>query len=161
MKVAPGRTAIRCTPDDASLSDVLKLIHKSFAYMEARIDPPSSVHALDIAVLRSACTEGEVWRIGTSPDACVVLSHKPKKLYLGKLAVRESCRGRGLARALVETAVSRAQHHGYAVLELEVRIELVENQQAFSRLGFEQVGTSSHAGYNRPTSVTMQRAVVT
>lgn len=127
--------------------------------MDGRIDPPSSVHRLDIVALRTLCDVGEVWCIGDRPDAVVVLTPRSDALYLGKLAVADSHRGRGFARDLVELAGARAATRGFAFLELEVRIELVENQTAFKRLGFEVVRETAHAGFDRPTSVTMRAAV--
>jgi phosphinothricin acetyltransferase len=45
------------------------------------------------------------------------------------------------------------------VLELQTRVELIENHNTFSALGFEKVAETAHPGYSRPTSITMQRAV--
>jgi hypothetical protein len=42
---------------------------------------------------------------------------------------------------------------------LQTRVELVENHAAFSRMGFAKTGESAHPGYDRPTSITMRRAV--
>jgi phosphinothricin acetyltransferase len=41
-------------------------------------------------------------------------------------------------------------------LELKTRVELVENQAAFARMGFVEIGQTSHAGFPNPTSVTMR-----
>ncbi len=127
--------------------------------MEARIDPPSSMHALDLAAMTRQCTDGEVWCVGAAPDACVVFSPRADCLYLGRLAVAEHCRGQGLARDLVLLAEQRARHLGFSAVELEVRIELTENQAAFSRLGFEVVQHLRHPGYERTTKLTMRRDV--
>ena len=160
VALASGRNATRLAAGDERLPAVLALIQQSFAYMDARIEPPSSMHALDLAALNRHCAAGEIWCVGEAPDACVLFTPRADCLYLGKLAVAEACRGQGLARELVALARQRARHHGFAAIELEVRIELVENQAAFGRLGFVQVGTSCHAGYDRPTSVTMRKAVL-
>ncbi len=60
---------------------------------------------------------------------------------------------------MVEKASERAVALGLPLLELEVRIELVENHVLFARLGFVKTAENAHAGYNRPTSITMQRGV--
>lgn len=147
---------------------VLQLLCESFAYMEGRIDPPSSLHRLSVPALSALCAQGhEIWGLGTAPErhttwaleACVVLSPKPQALYLGKLAVRTEARGRGHARRLILHATERARHLGLSQLELQVRVELVENHRAFKRLGFEEVARSAHPGFDRPTSITMRRAV--
>ncbi|TMV63142.1 GNAT family N-acetyltransferase [Thioclava sp. BHET1] len=140
---------------------VLRLIRESFAFMDARIDPPSSMHRLSVAELTAQAREGEVWGIEEAgqPVACVFLTEKPGRLYLGKLAVAASQRGRGLARRLVEQGVESCRARGLAVLELQVRVELVENQAAFAAMGFEKVGETAHDGFARPTSFTFQRRV--
>ncbi|MEM6985181.1 MAG: GNAT family N-acetyltransferase [Pseudomonadota bacterium] len=152
-----GRIAQRLSSTDARLDTVLGLIKSCFAYMDTRVDPPSSVHALDIAALRGYCKTGEVWYLGEPPEACVILTPKHDALYLGKLSVAEACRGQGMAADCIELAVHRALSQGYGGLELQVRVELTDNIDIFKKLGFDVVGTSSHPGYERPTSVTMRR----
>ena len=136
-----------------------RLIQTSFAGMEGRIDPPSSAGALTPAAIAAQAETGEIWAIGTPPVACIFLTPRPGALYLGKLAVADSHRGRGLARQLVDLAESRARALGLPLLELQVRVELVENHAAFAAMGFRQTGESAHPGYARPTSLTFRRAV--
>lgn len=149
----------RLEPGDPCLRDVLELIQRSFAYMEGRIDPPSSMHRLTLAALQKQCRRGEIWAIGTPPAACVFLTPRPDCLYLGKLAVDASHRGSGLARTLVNLAVSRAAAFGLPVLRLQTRIELTENHAAFACMGFRKTGETAHPGFSRPTSVTMEKDV--
>ena len=137
--------------------ELLKLIQIEFAYMDGRIDPPSSMHRLtaeDIA--RQARTE-EVWTIGAPPIACVFLTCKGDALYIGKLAVSASQRGKGLAKKLVDLAANRAKDRGLSILELQVRVELTENHTAFAKMGFVEAGRTAHEGYDRPTSITMRK----
>ncbi|MCU0901012.1 MAG: GNAT family N-acetyltransferase [Cypionkella sp.] len=138
---------------------VLDLIRAEFAGMEGRIDPPSSMHRLTPEAIAAQAETGEVWVIGAPPVACMFLTVKPQTLYLGKLAVAHSQRGKGLARVMIETAVARARALSLPVVELQTRIELVENHAAFAAMGFSEVGRSSHAGYSRPTTLTFQRRV--
>lgn len=127
--------------------------------MEGRIDPPSSMHRLTAESIAQQCRDGELWILATPPIACVFLTPRPDCLYLGKLAVDARWRGQGLARLLVEHAMRRARALGLPTVELQTRVELVENHAAFSRMGFVKAGESAHAGYDRPTSITMRRAV--
>jgi phosphinothricin acetyltransferase len=145
---------------------ILALVQECFAYMEARIDPPSSMHRMTAESVRAHAFDEEVWVAEDETGglaACVFFTCKPAeagnpgRLYLGKMAVRPSFRGRGLARLMVEKACERAAALGLPVLELQSRIELLENHRAFERLGFIKTGESSHAGFDRPTSITMQR----
>ena len=138
---------------------ILTLIQDSFAFMERRIDPPSSMHRLTPQDIAAQATEGEVWLIGRPPLACVFLTAKPGALYIGKLAVARSPRGKGLARALIDTAETRARALGLPMLELQTRIELTENHATFRALGFHETGRTAHPGYDRPTSVTFRRPV--
>ena len=68
-----------------------------------------------------------------------------------------SKRGTGLARQLVDLAGTRARALGFDILELKTRVELVENHAAFARLGFVKTGEAAHPGYDRPTSIIMQK----
>jgi ribosomal protein S18 acetylase RimI-like enzyme len=152
-------TLRRLGPGDPDLAAVLALIRESFAYMDGRIDPPSSMHRLTPEALEAQAATAEIWALGQPPGACMVLTPRPDALYLGKLAVSAGQRGRGLARLLVDHAASRARALGLPALELQVRVELTGNQAAFARLGFLETARTAHPGYARPTSITLRRAV--
>ncbi len=133
---------------------LLALIQAEFAYMDGRIDPPSSMLALTPEAIATQASAGEVWAIGAPPLACVFLTPKPGALYVGKLAIAAAHRRRGHARALIALAEIRARALGLPALELQTRVELVENQRAFTALGFTEVARTAHSGYSRPTSIT-------
>ncbi len=145
---------------DTSLEQIFELIRESFAFMDGRIDPPSSMHRLRLADVAAQCETGEVWSLGKPPIACVFLTAKPVCLYVGKIAVAEDQRGQGLCRKLIDVCQDRAKDMGLEWLELETRIELVENHTAFGRLGFEKTAETAHPGYDRATSVTMRKRVL-
>ena len=149
--------AARLLPDDPALQQVLTLLRTAFAYMDGLIDPPSSVHALTLTDLQTPAQE--VWVIGEPVKACVILTPKPPKLYIGKLAVAKPARRDGLATILINTAVDRAQALGLTHLELQTRVELVGNQAAFAAMGFVETGRTAHKGFDRPTSITYQRKI--
>jgi GNAT superfamily N-acetyltransferase len=151
-------TAYRALPP-VNCSAILRLIQTEFAYMAARIDPPSSMYRLTEADIAAKAESGEVWLIGSPPVACMFLTPQKDCLYLGKLAVRADQRGKGLARVLVAVAESRAKALGLPAVALETRIELVENQAAFQAMGFIEVARTAHAGYARPTSVSYRKPV--
>jgi len=143
-------------PNDPALDDVLALIRAAFAYMDGVIDPPSSMHRLTRDTL---ATSGEVWATGHPPLACAVFTPRPDALYVGKLATAPAARGQGHARALLAAAESRARALGLPALELQTRVELTANHATFRALGFAEIARTAHAGYDRPTSITMQRPV--
>lgn len=149
----------RHVPDDPALSEVLALIRTEFSYMDGRIDPPSSMHRLALADVARQCIDGEVWSLGTPIVACMFLTVRPDCLYLGKLAVAASERGKGHAARLVGIARHRARAMDLAIVELQTRIELVENHAAFARMGFRKTAESAHEGYDRNTTITMQMTV--
>ena len=134
---------------------LLALIHRAFAGMDGRIDPTSSLNRLTANDLAAS----EVWVIGTPAQACMVLTPKPGRLYLGKLAVEPGLQGQGHGRALVRAAEQRALALGLTVVEMETRVELVENHAIFGKLGFLEVGRKAHPGFDRPTSITFAKSV--
>lgn len=140
-------------------SALLRLIQTEFAYMEGRINPPSSMHRLSVADIARQSEEGEVWVIGAPPVACMFLTRKPDALYVGKLAIVRTHRRKGLARALIATAEARARAMGLPALELETRVELTENHAAFAAMGFAETGRTAHEGFVRPTSITLRKPV--
>lgn len=136
---------------------LLALIQRAFAGMAGRIDPPSSLTRLTAAGI--AAHPGEVWAIGGPVEACVMLTVQGDVLYLGKLAVAPDKQRRGHARALIGVAESRARALGLTALELQTRVELVENHAAFRTLGFAEAARTRHAGFDRDTAVTFRKPV--
>lgn len=146
---------------EEEMGPILNLIRDAFAYMDGIVDPPSSVHDLTEAALAAQARSGEVWVLEElgSPLACMVLTPKPGRLYIGKLAVAAGQRRRGLARQLLDHAAARARALGLSALEMQSRVELSGNHAAFEAMGFARTGTTAHPGYDRPTSVTFARGV--
>ncbi len=145
--------------DDEELGEILRLIQDSFAYLHQRVDPPSSMHHLTISEISENCCSGEVWTIGVPIIACMFLKLKDDALYIGKLAVSENERGRGVGKKMIDHAVGRAVVHNKNFLELYTRIELTENHLAFSKLGFKTITEASHPGYVKPTYLIMRKTV--
>ncbi len=137
------------------------LLVASFAYMEGRIDPPSSLTRMPPEVLAEKAGSEHLLLAfaGQRLVGCGFLAERPDAIYLGKLAVAADFRRRGLLRRFVEQADMMARRLGKAELELETRIELVENHRTFAALGFIKVGEKRHVGYDRSTSITMRRPV--
>jgi GNAT superfamily N-acetyltransferase len=150
--------SLRRATDPALWPLIRSLLQDTFAYMEGRIDPPSSLRNLTLDAMTEHCLRGEIWIIG-APVACVFLTPRTDVLYLGKLAVAADQRGRGLARQLMDLAEVRARAMGLAALELQTRVELVENHATFRALGFEEIARTAHKGFDRPTSITFRRQV--
>jgi N-acetylglutamate synthase-like GNAT family acetyltransferase len=67
--------------------------------------------------------------------------------------------GRGIGKAIVEAARAEACTLGLKALELQTRIELIENHIAFARMGFIKIAETAHHGFARSTSITMRAPV--
>ena len=143
--------------DTAALAQVLRLIQTSFAYMTGRIDPPSSMHQLTVSALAQMAKDSSVLVLGDPVAACLVAKPLPHALYLGKIAIASDLRGRGVLRALLGRSEELARSLSLSQLELQVRIELVENQKIFGKCGFVETARNAHPGYDRATEITMQK----
>jgi len=155
--VAPPR---RMDPSE-DMGPLHMLLTQAFAYMEGRIDPPSSLDVMGVDDLAQMARDNEVWVIdgADGPLACVFLTPRADTLYLGKLAVANMARGQGLARALVGLSLDRARALGLPNVSLQTRMELVENHATFVALGFQMMGTTAHPGFDHPTSVSFCQTV--
>ena len=155
MPGSPGAEPVLATEPE-EVANARALILRAFAYMQARIDPPSSMLAMSDADLAAF---GELWVIRDRGRilACVVLKPRPPFLYLGRLAVDEAHRGTGLARRLFDKAEARARELGLTGIELGSRVELTENHALFRAMGFRQVRAEAHPGYDRPTTFWFQK----
>ena len=89
----------------------------------------------------------------------MVLTPRPDVLYLGKLAVDETRRGQGVATQLLRGAEARASELSLGWIELQTRIELVDNHKVFLSMGFVETERTAHPEYDRPTSLTFRRQV--
>jgi len=140
---------------------LLALLRSAYAYMEGRIDPPSSLlrmSAEDFARKSRDETLILAWD-GARLVGCGFAALREGCVYVGKLAVDESMRRRGVARGILEAAEALARENGRPFVELETRIELTENHATFAAVGFRRVAESAHPGYDRPTSVTLRKPV--
>lgn len=148
-------------PDFDDWNGLLTLLQQAFAYMAPRIDPPSSLNRLDADGLRHKAQRETliIARDGPQLLGCAFVELRVDCAYVGKVAVAESARGLGIGRRLIAAAEQLARDHRRPCLELQTRIELVDNHRTFAALGFSQVAATAHPGYDRPTSITMRKAL--
>lgn len=157
----PAPALRRMTPQD-DMAPVHALLTRAFADMEGVIDPPSSMNRLTPAGLATEAGRAELWVVDCPVQgvlACMILTDKGDTLYLGKLAVAGDWRGSGLARVMIEHAVTRARALGRPTVTLQTRVELTANHAVFERLGFVETGRSAHPGFSRPTTVHFSRPI--
>lgn len=135
------------------------LLHSAYAYMESRIDPPSSLLRMDVEQVEAKARE-ELLILALEEErlvGCAFARLRDDCVYVGKLAVDEAFRRRGVARRIMQAAEDIARAQARPFLELETRIELIENHETFAALGFSKVAESAHPGFDRPTSITMRK----
>ena len=149
----------RAAGNFADWAGLLRLLKESFAFMEERIDPPSSVHELTPG---SIAAKAQVEALFLAADGrelvgCVFARQQGDSLYVGKLAVRADWQGKGIGRRLMDAAEKHARDARLPYLELDTRIELVENHKAFAAMGFVRTAERAHAGYDRPTFIIMRK----
>jgi GNAT superfamily N-acetyltransferase len=142
----------RIQADDPDLPRVLDLIRRAFAFMDGRINPPSSLGRMSLEDAQTHARQHEVWAIGSPPVAAFFLTIENDHLYLGRLAVDQGHRGQGLARQLFALAETRARVHGLPCIHLSSRVELIENHVVFAAMGYEKSGDGTHEGFDRPTT---------
>ena len=152
---------LRLDPGFSRWDDLLTLILSSFAYMNDRIDPPSSALSLRAKSL-AAKAETEIACVAVDGDTllgCIFLRPETDCLYIGKLAIAPEAQGRGIGRQLLTLAEETASALGLPALRLETRIELIENHAVFGRWGFEKTAENTHPGFARTTSIEMRKPV--
>ena len=140
---------------------LLDLILTSFAYMNGRIDPPSSALALTSETLKAKalCEIAYVALDGEQLVGCIFCRPEAESLYVGKLAVLPAAQGNGIGRRLLGLAETTAQELGLRALRLETRIELTDNHATFAAWGFQKTAENRHTGFDRTTSIEMRKAI--
>ena len=146
-------------PDFVQWDELLALILRAFAYMDAVIDPPSSAHLLTPASLREKAKLETVFLAidNNRIVGCVFALARETDFYVGKLAVDPQRQGQGIGARLMQAVERLARAGGKDTIELQTRIELTANHAAFARLGFRETERTAHRGYDRPTSITMRK----
>ena len=80
---------------------LLSLLRESFAYMDSRIDPPSSLTRMGVEEFKAKAAE-ETLIVATEDQSligCAFAALRDECVYVGKVAVAQSARGKGIARA--------------------------------------------------------------
>jgi GNAT superfamily N-acetyltransferase len=140
---------------------LLDLILTSFAYMNGRIDPPSSALALTAETLKTKAFSEIAYVAfdGEQLVGCIFCRPEMESLYVGKLAVLPAAQGKGIGKRLLGLAETTARELGRKALRLETRIELTDNHATFAAWGFRKTAENRHAGFDRTTSIEMRKAI--
>jgi GNAT superfamily N-acetyltransferase len=152
---------IKTMRDASRVAELHRLVHDAFAGLS--IDPPSGVLKETIADFRDRLRRETalVAEAVDAPDAGALVGsvfciEQEYALYVGRLAVRDDFRRRGVASALLDAAQAEALRRGIGRLTLSARIALTDNVALFSRYGFEIVAATCHPGFAEPTSYDME-----
>ncbi|MDL2408785.1 GNAT family N-acetyltransferase [Rhizobium calliandrae] len=143
-------------------NELLELILVSFAYMNGRIDPPSSALSLTPQALREKA-RNEIAYVALDGDrlaGCMFCRPEPDSLYIAKLAILPSVQGKGIGHRLLTVAEATARERGLTALRLETRIELIGNHATFAKWGFAKTAENRHAGFDRTTSIEMRKVLI-
>ncbi len=154
-------TPFRIDESFARWGELLDLILASFAYMDGRIDPPSSAIRLTTDSLMEKAKAEIAYAVENDGllVGCIFLRAETDCLYVGKLAVLPSAQGTGIGRRLLAVAEETALDLGLPALRLETRIELVGNHATFAAWGFEKTAKKSHPGFSRVTFIEMKKVL--
>lgn len=141
---------------------VASLLHRAFAEYDGKLLPrPRALEETGETILQQLNVGGGGVAISRSRVMCgsVLYQPDPRGLYLGRLAVHPEWRGLGIATALIAFVEETARGQRLPAVTLNVRINLLENIEFFSGLGFRAVGRKPHEGGDRPTFLIMEKAV--
>jgi predicted N-acetyltransferase YhbS len=155
-------TVVVRTAAAADAASLAATIAAAFEQYRGRLTPESGAFretADTIFRELAAGTGGLIAEQDGEQLGCVMIKPVDRDLYLGRLAVIPSARGRGIARRLVRAVEAEAARRGLAGVRLGVRIVLTENQRLFAALGYVETSREAHAGFDHPTSITMRKSV--
>jgi len=148
------------TPVDAAA--LAATIAAAFEEYRGRLNPPSAAFGETSARIASELKRGSGAIIalrGGTAIGCVMTKHVCRDLYFGRLSVVPAARGLGLSGRLVAAVEEAARAQELAGVRLGVRIALPANQRLFASLGYVEISREAHPGFDRPTSITMRKAL--
>ncbi len=143
------------------LPRVVDVIRAAFEEYRGVLDPPSSAHHKTAEIVSRELANGGAF-VAWDRQAivgCVFYHLYPDHLYLDRLAVLPSHRGRGIARELIRAVEQRAGQYGLGEVRLSVRLALESQRGFYERLGYTFLSYGIHPGYTTPTSVTLRKQV--
>ncbi|MGH6881448.1 GNAT family N-acetyltransferase [Hypericibacter sp.] len=140
---------------------IAALLHEAFAPYDGELAPRPGALSETGPGIAAALVEGA----GSVAEAegllvgSVLWHSEGDSFYLGRLAVRPGWQRRGIARALVGSAMAVAQAARVRRVTLNVRIRLPDNIAMFESLGFTRSEARAHPGFDHPTYYVMVRSV--
>lgn len=143
---------------------VLEILQAAFAEQDGIVDPPSSVTRMTVEGVIEDARAGDLLTAETPSGEIVgCLFTKIEEdadgaiLYAYHFAVDPAHQGQGIGHRLFDTVVTLAEARRAKRLRVMSRIELKRVHTFFTNIGFRQIGTFTHEGFDRPTSLRFER----
>lgn len=141
---------------------IAAVIAASFEQYRGRLVPESGAFRETAETIAGELNKGTAALVAERNGemlGCVLVEAIDGDLYFGRLSVLPSVRGLGLARRLVGAVEAEARRRGLSGVRLGVRIVLTDNQRLFRALGYRETSREAHPGFDRPTSISMRKAL--
>lgn len=148
--------------EPAEAETIVTLIHRAFAQYRDRLVPASAALNETQESIAALMARGRVLlaKVNGMAVGCVAVEDKGDCIYVGRLAVEPSARGRKLGLALMDAAETEARLMGGQRLRLDCRLSLTENRAFFGALGFVEGAHRCHAGFAAPTYVELEKILI-
>lgn len=146
---------------DADAPLIVEVLYRAFREYEGVLDPPSGVHKESVASVREKMETGH-WLMAEEDGravGCVWYENRGEYVYLGRLAVAPEFRGRGIGDALMQAVEAGARAENVLCVRLGVRTVLEKMQGAYERRGYRVIRYETHAGYEKPTYLLMEKVL--
>lgn len=146
-------------PARDDLAEIVALVHRAFEQYRGKLEPESGALSESVESLRKRLEKNRLFLAEDDGriSGAVFAAQKGDAVYLDRLAVDPEVRSRGIARRLIEAVEFHAREIGAARITLGVRLALPQNIEYFQRCGFVETGRQTHAGFDAPTSMNMEK----
>ena len=154
---APGMVLRSLTLADADKA--AEVIRTAFAAQSRPTSPPSSalLETGQSIAAKIAAGGGFGAFDGGALNALALWSTDGDALHVARVSVAPRARGRGIARSLIAACEAHARALRVRRMTLKTRLELPENERLFERCGFARREVEAHPGFERPTTVVMEK----
>jgi GNAT superfamily N-acetyltransferase len=136
-----------------------EVIRAAFAAQSRATDPPSSALRETQASIAAKIEAGGGFGAfsGGRLIAVALWQVDDDALLIGRVCALPDERGRGLSRRLIAACEAAARAQGLERMRLRVRLQLMENERLFQRMGFVRIRLEAHPGFDAPTTAVMEK----